>query len=166
MTSIESLRPGRMRRAVPILAGLFLLLWACNQVESESAYLNLGKLTDTLETFDSVQVMVKNTQGSVLDTAFHGAVTSAENLRSLPVPHYGGGEAIIVILGYEGGKVVYESRRIYDGAKGKTDSFIPVMLPGAEVRVSVPDTVMAIGDSMPLPDVSVVPANLLDKSVA
>lgn len=166
MTSIESPRTGRMRRALPILAGLFLLLWACNQVESESAYLNLGKLSDTLETFDSVQVIVKDMQGRLLDTAYHGPVTAAENLRSLPVPHYGGGEALIVILGYQGGRVVYESRRIYDGAKGKTDSIIPVMLPGAEVRVPVPDTVMAIGDSLPLPEVSIVPANLLDKSVA
>jgi uncharacterized protein YjdB len=153
------------RRALLPLAALLLILWACSQVTTDESYLSLSKLTDSLKTYDSVRVLVKDRDGNILDTAFHGPVVSRSDLVSLPVPHYKGDKAVISIIGYRNDLVVYESMRYYDGAKGKSDSILPVILPTATIGIAANDTQVTQGDSVPLPMVTVAPPELLDKAV-
>ncbi len=144
---------------------LLLILWACNQVTTTESYLNMSKLYDSLKVFDSVQVFVMDKDGNVLDTAFHGAVDSKDDLTSLSVAHYHGENAIISVLGFNKDKVVYESQRFYNGSKGKTDSIVPIILPTASITLTATDTQITEGDSVLLPTFTVLPPELSDKTV-
>jgi hypothetical protein len=66
---------------------------------------------------DSILVILKASTGP--DTLFNGKLKSLDTLSRLPADGYDGGRALIVIQGFDGGLLVYEERRDYNGSTQK-----------------------------------------------
>ena len=96
---------------------LLALLPAACRVSDEAP---IGKTTLSIEADasllqrDSVVVILKSSDGA--DTLFQGKLSSLDTLLRLPANGYDGDRALIIIRGFQGGQLVYEERRDYNGA--------------------------------------------------
>jgi len=165
----HSLRKGRSGiLRFPILALLFLMvLWACqlaqnNKVEDTVSF---DALYDSLSKFDSVVIVFKDPQGNLLDTVVKGKVDSHSKIRNLDVKGWDGGKAQIQIFGFDGGQLVYQVDKKYDGTSDQTDANIVVIVPDAAITSDIHELMMASGDSLKYPAITVGPPALSDKSV-
>ncbi|HKP94239.1 MAG TPA: Ig-like domain-containing protein [Fibrobacteria bacterium] len=146
-----------------ICIGLFHV--SCNQEVGRDSVLDLGKVADSLRNYDSVRIVLRYPDSSVVDTIFHGKLLPETELSALPIRDISGAKVIIHIAGYLNGAVVYSSERYFDAGAGKTDSIVPIILPSSAVSIFASDTDLTLGDSARLPAVEVSPANLRDRSV-
>src|SRR4051794_32815077 len=75
------------------LALLSFALLACNlsNAPSEEVF-SFPDLQDSLSRFDSAQIILKNEDGTTLDTLFHGPVGDTTRLSGLSAPDYKGGK--------------------------------------------------------------------------
>ena len=111
-------------------------LFAChlNQSEPDQVF-TFTTLNDSLAKFDTAIIILKDTNGIVIDTLFHGPVTKNTNLKNLPAPHYRGGKVIIAIQGFKRSKIVYEIDKTYNTNTGKVDTTILVLALPAPTKI-------------------------------
>lgn len=153
----------RILLSLPLLS--ILLWWACDQQPTREFELDLSKFADSLRGYDSIRILLRSPDSSVVDTVFHGKLEPGNDLSALSVRDIRGEKVIITVLGFQDGKAAYQVDRYYNGSSGKTDSALAWILPKSAVSLDIRDTEITVGDSAPLPAVSVTPAELRDKSV-
>lgn len=160
----------RIRRTVPglmvLLAGA-LGLWSCQlgqdpKVEDLASF---DKLYDSLSIYDSVVIVFEDANGTFLDTVYQGKVDTHEELRNLPVRGWDGKRANIIIAGFNEGLLVYEIEKKFDGSSNETDANIIVVTPGTALSCDIRELTLAEGDSLGLPNVTVTPSVLSDKTL-
>jgi hypothetical protein len=120
---------------------------------------------ETLSQYDSVVIIFKDLQGDLLDTVFQGKVDSHAKIRDLDVAGWDGGQAEILISGFNAGKLVYQVDKRFDGKTNQTDANNVLLVPDAAIQSEIHELQLAEGDSLKYPTVSVVPAVLTDKTV-
>lgn len=87
---------------------------ACHITNDASQAILAVEADTSLLRHDRVVVILKD-GGKAPDTLFSGKLASLDTLSRLPVPGYDGHRVLIVIQGHQGGQLVYEERRDYDG---------------------------------------------------
>lgn len=155
------------RLAVCICAAL-LVLSACNisQDEKVSSNISFNKIYDDLAVYDSVIIALKDDQGRTLDIVFKGKVENPSDVENLPAPHWDGGKVIVSITGFNAaGEEIYKIEANFDGKTNQKDSVKTFRFPGSSLTVPNRSLLMAEGDSLPLPTVTIDPANLADKTL-
>ncbi|MBW8887628.1 MAG: hypothetical protein JF616_07710 [Fibrobacteres bacterium] len=157
--------------------GLFLaffalgfLVLACHlgQETTEENSLSFSKRFDTLSTFDSLVIEVKDASGKSLGVIYKGKPAAPGDLNKLIVPGWDGGPIDIFISGYMNGQVgpVFAEKKSYNGITNKTDStevliFLhPTLSTGAAFNIQV-----GVGERVPLPQVQVHPATLTEPGI-
>lgn len=159
-----------LRRPKPLTAAAFSLaacLAACH-IGDEVRYeerATFADLYDSLKRFERVVIVFENGNGRVLDTVFSGPVPDAESLDNLLVEDWDGGLATILISGFVGGKEVYTVAMDYDGKSRKTQTTRLVRSPDASLAATVREFILFEGDSLPLPAITVTPAQLADQTL-
>lgn len=118
------MRMPRLPRPLTRLRRLGLLLLAllpaasCHLADAPPGKTSLAIEADPgLLQRDSILVILKASTGA--DTLFKGKLKSLDTLSRLPADGYDGGRALIVIQGFDGGLLVYEERRDYNGSTQK-----------------------------------------------
>jgi hypothetical protein len=97
---------------------LALLPAACHLADAPPGKTTLAIDADpNLMLRDSILIILKSSAGP--DTLYNGKLKSLDTLSHLPAEGYDGGRALIVIQGYDGGLLVYEERRDYNGTTQK-----------------------------------------------
>lgn len=152
--------------SVWLAGGVLGLVLACHltQPETQEAFTFPG-LSDSLSKYDSALILLKNPNGTVIDTLFHGPVTAQVTLKDLVAKDYHGGDAIISIEGYKDGKAIYQIEKTYDGAKDSVESTRPLVVPDAFVKIDTDQVSLVEGDSIPFPHVTVSPSDLKNSDV-
>jgi photosystem II stability/assembly factor-like uncharacterized protein/uncharacterized protein YjdB len=145
-----------------------LLMVACQPSSDEKVEqtISFNQHYDTLSQFDSVLITLKDLDGHTLDVVFHGKVAKPDDIEYLPAPHWDGGKVTISITGYNGQRVVYKIEIPFDGNTDKRDSSRVLILPTSKLLCEATNLKMMEGDSLPLPQVSVLPNKLVDKSLS
>lgn len=143
-----------------IVSGMVVLFFSCqiNQSSQTESYLNLSRLTDSLKKFDSVQITLKNLDGTPIDPTFILTVKSSQDLSELSVPHYDGSSVKLLIVGYSRDTIVFESEKFYNGFK--VDSTVFHIIPESNLSLTTTDTNVVEGDSLFYPKTNVTPSNL------
>lgn len=149
------------RRHLLILMGLALaILFACRLSEpAEENTFTFPGLADSLKQYDSALILLKTPEG-IVDTLFKGKVTSQTTLKGLKANGYNGGDALVTIEGYKGGKKVYQVEKAFDGTIDSVKSISPIILPSAVIHIDTVNVKIAAGDSIAFPRVLVSPSNL------
>jgi hypothetical protein len=165
----NSISKSRFRRFAGLTAVLASLsaFWSCQftqdpKVENTADF---DKQYETLSQFDSVVIVFKDAQGELLDTVFQGKVDSHSKIRDLEVQGWDGGQAQILISGFNAGKLVYQVDKRFDGKTDQTDANNILVVPDAAIQSETHELQLAEGDSLKYPPVSVTPAVLTDKTV-
>lgn len=105
-------------------------------------------LMNTLEGSDTALIILKGTDGNIIDTLYHGPVNSAA-FANLSAPHYKGGKVVVSIEGFKDGATVSKAEKIYSGTSGLVDSTIVIISRPAVTRGKV-DSVQIFPDSLTL----------------
>ncbi len=145
--------------ALPALLGLLSCL---SQSDKNEAYL---ALTDfNISIYDSVVVLVPKASGNP-DTLLKGAPTQSR-ISKIPLPGYQGQKLFLVVEGYREGKQVFRKGIYYDEVKRGVDSTIVWIWPTTSVLISRSNWSgkMFVGDTLTLPNVSVAPNVLTNKT--
>jgi hypothetical protein len=146
------------------LIGLIILaICSCFKDERIEPVFSFSSMADTLADFDSVVIVLQEAGGKPSQILFHGPVQFKSDLDEVAAPGYSGGEAIITLVGYSDGKVVYRIEKRFDG--NETTTTQAQVLPGDTLRADTATLVLALGRTALLPVVSVVPEALADKSL-
>ncbi len=150
-----------------LLAASLLFFWACQLTQNGGTEqkASFAKLYDSLTRYDSVVIVFKDRDGRVLDTVYHARVIAHADIENLPVKNWDGGFALIDIIGFKAGEQVYKVEKRFDGSTDKTDSTFVVIVPGTSLSSPVRELQMIEGDSVPLPEISVKPPSLSDKTI-
>ncbi len=127
--------------------------------------ISFDRLVDSLKKFDNVVIVLKGLNGDTLDVVYRGKVESAADVHKLKAPHWDGGKVIVSIMGEQGGKVVYKVETRLDPATNTHDGIVVYVSPEASLLCTVQTLTLLIGDSLPLPTVTVLPENLADKTL-
>jgi uncharacterized protein YjdB len=156
----------RSKRALFLTTILVILFWGCINNEQKADTFDLSpQFADSLSSYDRVLVILKDTIGNPLDTLFQGKVVSAKQLEGLSAPHYSGGTAVVSIIGYKNGSIVYNAERTYDGKTGEVVDVKPHILPTSRIKIGINEIRIATKTSTTLPAVTVEPENLTNKSL-
>ncbi|MDQ3003161.1 MAG: Ig-like domain-containing protein, partial [Fibrobacterota bacterium] len=150
-----------------LLALPVLMLIACHlgQEEKVESNISFNKIVDSLKQYDKVVIVLKDMSGNPIDTVFNNKVEKASDVENLPAPHWNGGKVIVSITGYKDNEVVYHVDSRFDGATNSKDSVIVFKYNGSSVSSPTDKLIMAEGDSLKLPPLSVEPVTLADKAV-
>jgi uncharacterized protein YjdB len=148
------------------LAVFVLILWSCNTNDAnvEREFSLSPALIDSLSAYDSVKIVLKDPKGGPEDTIYKGPPVPKSNLEHISAAGYQGGEVLITVLGFKNDRLAYEVVRRYDGAK--TDSTAALVLPGDSLAYTPADLRVIEGAALPLPAITVLPANLSDKTLS
>ncbi|MEO6098262.1 MAG: YCF48-related protein [Fibrobacteria bacterium] len=160
--AIKHFRPYRYWLVLAILTAVF---FGCLTKQEPDTFTLPEKFVDSLSRYDSVQIVLKETSGKTLDVLFQGKVVSADQLRDLPAPHALDGKMIVTIIGYQGGQVTYRVDRVYDGKTHLVETHQPIILPTSKVLFGAQELHFPKKTTIPLPIVTVEPADLADKSL-
>lgn len=168
MTSTADIRTLLLKPACALLTG-FALLAGCHlgqEGEKEQVF-TMTALADTLKTFDSVKVFLLGPGGDTLDLLYRGKVNGPSDLANRPAPHYKGGQAVVSIAGFDDDVVVYRVDRAWDGSSRTIGDIKVHATAKTSVSPEGPERVVInIGDSLPLPSVTVTPPDLSDKRLS
>jgi hypothetical protein len=125
----------------------------------ERAYFNV-QVPDSLAQYDPLVVVLRGTDGSMIDTLFSGRMDSAAQLSRLAAPHFRGGPVRVEIEGFAGDSAAYREARLFDPAtasvqsvqflSGDSGSPDPVGGSVSGFILSWSDTTISIGDSLRL----------------
>jgi len=164
---IKSDRIGKVLLGVVVTALGMLGVWSCQlgQGSNVEDVASFDKLYDSLAQYDSVVIVFKDGNGNFLDTVFKGKVQSHDELRNLPVPGWDGKKAQITISGFNGGILVSQIEKKFNGASDETDATIVVVAPGTTLACEVRELTLPENDSLGIPVVTVTPATLNDKTL-
>jgi hypothetical protein len=160
--AIKRLRPYRYWLLLAVLTAVF---FGCLTKQEPDTFTLPEKFVDSLSQYDSVQIVLKDTSGKTLDVLFHGKVVFADQLRNLPAPHALEGEMLVTIIGYQNGKVTYRVDRLYNGRTHQVETHQPIILPTSKVSFDVAELRIPKKTTLPLPIVTVEPADLADKTL-
>ncbi len=127
--------------------------------------ISLDRIADSLKQFDNVVIVLKGLNGDTLDVVYRGKVERATDVQMLKAPHWDGGKVIVSITGERGGMVVYKVETRLDPATNTHDGIVVFVSPDASLLCTVQALTLLIGDSLPLPPVTVLPENLADKTL-
>ncbi len=153
-----------LRKAWLPLACLSLVLFACNVNETKDQQVfSFPTLVDSLKGYDSAVIVIQDLSGKTLDTLYHGPVNPSTNLTGLSAPHYSGGTVKVVIEGLNKGVVVYQIERGYDGTTAQPA--VPIIIPSALLSLEDITLNLKLGDSRPLPNLQLSPANLSTREI-
>jgi hypothetical protein len=159
----------RLRQALPFLGALAFILFACSLAgnEAPTQTFSFNKSFDTLAQFDSVIITLKDTTGKTIDILYRGKADTIREIENLPAKHWKGeGIAVLSIVGYDSGSVVYHVDKRFDGKNDQILDSINIILPGTHLTPDDLEIVLTEGDSVPLPKITVTPIELSDKSIA
>jgi cadherin-like protein len=109
----------KTRLALLGLMLLALLPSACHLTEGGDRAILAIEADASLTGRERVLIVLRDARGN--DTLFNGKLSGLDTLSRLPAPGYSGGKALIIIQGFDGGVLVYEERREYDGGTGLAD---------------------------------------------
>lgn len=141
------------------------LLWACQTNEVDSEYFLGLQGSDSLAKYDKVIIVVKDSSGNILDTAFQGKVSSTSDLSKLPVPHYRSGTMTIEVSGFEGQTLVLQQAFHYDPATQTPSGNVFVRTP--QTKLALPDSAFTslVGEERAYPKPTLSPADLKDTTL-
>jgi len=150
-----------------LIFGFVVFLFACQLSQDQKVQntISFNSIYDTLAQFDSVVIVLKAPDGHTLDIVFKGKVDDPKEIEKLTAPHWDGGMVIVSITGYDAGKVVYKTETPFNGNTNTKDSTHYFLVPNGGLSSLIRELVMIEGDSLPIPSITVAPANLLDKSL-
>jgi hypothetical protein len=116
-----------------LFAGLAFVILACSIVGNEKTAesFSFTKSYDTLAQFDSVTITLRDTSGKTIDVLYRGKADTVREIENLSAPHWNGsGIAILSIIGYDSGVVVYHVDKKFNGKNDQILDTIRVILPG------------------------------------
>ncbi len=160
--AIKHLRPYRYWLILAALTAAFI---GCLTKQEPDTFSLPEKFVDSLSRYDSVQIILKDTNGKTLDLLFHGKVHSADQLKDLPAPNILDGDMLVTIIGYQGGQVTYDVDRVFNGKTHQVEIHQPIILPNTKLSFEIQELRIPKKTTMPLPLVTVEPADLADKSL-
>ncbi len=108
--------------------------------------------------YDSLRVELRDGDGKLIKTLFHGPVESVDDLKKLPAQEYDGGKIHVVITGFKNGEAVKIEDRVYDGKSGKNDTVVLVKDPDAPVPGDTTQTEIAALSALSISACDLVPA--------
>jgi hypothetical protein len=159
-------------RYLLILSGLvlfsLLVVIACRLTAEEDKQvhtLTLESLYDSLKTFDNVQIQIKDAKTNVVTVIFNEKVDDPAELRNLAAPGYDGKAITIIITATNGGVTVYLVEREFEGSSNTTIKTTAIVTPNAKLIPADVAHLIYEGDTLPLPAISVRPANLADTTL-
>ncbi|MBW8886948.1 MAG: Ig-like domain-containing protein [Fibrobacteres bacterium] len=157
----------RSRRSLWALSALSLFAWSCQLTKSDKVEntLSFSRLADSLKSFDKTVIVLKQLDGTPLDTIYQAKVIQDADVKDLLAPHWDGSRILVEITGIKDGKVVYQVETRYDRATGIRDGVQVYVTPDLALSSTVHTLSLLIGDSSDLPTVTIQPANLLDKTL-
>ncbi len=79
--------------------------------------------------YDSVLVELRDNEGNLIATLFHGPIESEDDLKKLPAKDYEGNTVHVVVTGYIDGEAVKIEDRKFNGEKGVNDTVVLVKDP-------------------------------------
>jgi len=85
-------------------------------------------------------------------------------VHHLKAPHWDGGTVVVFISGTTAGKLIYQTQTNVDPASDSRDQII-IISSDASLASTVPSLTLLVGDSLKLPDITVSPVNLFDKTL-
>lgn len=158
---------------LPALVGIFLtavtVFFACHLTstpDSDSTF-TFPTLRDSIQTADSALIILKSSNGQIVDTLFNGPVTLLTRFENLDAPNYKGGKVLIFIEARKDGKLIYKTERGFDPAQGGDldKEKVIYVSPSVAVHLDWNAPKLREGDEVPLPSVTVLPPQLADKAV-
>lgn len=156
-------------RWIPGFLGvLALFIIACQLTGDEKVEntISFTKKFDSLAQYDSVIIVLKDTSGRTIDIVYRGKVDSISEIEKLKAPHWDGGIVVVSITGYKGGETAYAVNTKFNGATDQKLDSVRVILPGTALSSNFLEIRLTEGDSIPLPAVTVIPADLSDKAIS
>ncbi len=156
------------RRFVVFLSSAVFMILSCQLTQSDKEQqqsLSFNKIFDQLSQYDSVQILLKDTTGRIIDIVYRGRVDTISEIENLPAPHWDGGMVLISIVGYKAGEIEYKVDRKFDGSTDKTVDSVATILSGTSLTADSLDLHLQEGDSIHSPEVIVTPVELFDKSL-
>lgn len=145
-----------------------LVVIACRLTAEEDKQvhtLTFESLYDTLRTFDNVLIQIKDSKTSVVTVIFNDKVDDPADLRNLAVPGYDGKDITIIITASNGGVTAYLVEREFDGSSNTTTKTTPIVSPNTKLVHTELAYRIYEGDTLPLPHISIRPANLVDTTL-
>jgi len=157
----------RLRWLGVLFAGLACIILACSIVGNEKTQesFSFNKSYDTLAQFDSVHIVLKDTTGKTIDNLYRGKVDTVHEVENLLAPHWNGGIAVLSVIGYQGGVIVYRVDKKFNGKNDQILDTLRIILPGTALTADALDFQMTEGDSIAIPKITVTPLELSDKTV-
>jgi hypothetical protein len=158
----------RLRALSPFVGFLSFLVLACAVIGTEKnpESFSFTKSYDTLAQFDSVVITLRDTAGRTIDVLYRGKADTVAEIENRPAPHWNGeGIALVSVVGYDSGAVVYHVDKKYNGSTGQVLDTIRIILPGTVVTAVTTELSLLEGDSVPLPAIQVKPLEIKDKSI-
>lgn len=162
-------RAPRPRTVLSALLALLLLplLFSCLEDGKTERAFDLASNFDSLKAYDHVIITMKDSASGLTDVLFDGKVEDSSQLAELAAPDFQGGKAIIVIVGMNGNDTAYHLEKVYDGVTRKNEDIRLLVAPGTSLSIKRDSAIaMLEGDSAPLPEAAVLPADLFDKTLA
>lgn len=151
-----------------ILGAMAFAVLACSIVSNDpegEERLSFTKSFDDLARFDSVHIILRDTSGKTIDVLYRGTVDTVREIEDRPAPHWDGkGIAVVSFIGFQGGVVVYQVDRKFNGTNDQILDTNRVILPGTELSAKDLELTLTEGDSVALPRIEVTPAELTDKT--
>jgi hypothetical protein len=156
-----------LRRFAPLFYFAAFVILACTVVGNDpgTQTFSFNKSFDTLTQFDSVTITLRDTNGLTIDVLYRGKADSVREIENLPAAHWNGGIAVLSIIGYDSGVVVYHVDKKFNGRNDQILDTTRVILPGTFISADALELTMVEGDSIPFPKIIVVPLELSDKTV-
>ena len=157
----------RLLRRLGWLALPALLAAGCHlsQEQTERPVLSFDRLYDSLKQYDETVIVLKNQSGDTLDVLFRGKVDDSADLQKLKAPHWDGGMVVVSITGIQAGVAVSQVETLFDPSDSSHDQVVVVVTQEAALSSPVKTLTLLVGDSVPLPVITVNPANLQDKAL-
>jgi hypothetical protein len=142
-----------------------LFMWACQTNDADADYFLDLQGADSLKNYDKVIIVVRDSLGNLLDTAFQGKVTSVNDLSKLPLSHFQNGIMNIEVNGYQGQTLVLQQVFSYNSVTKIPSDNVFVRTP--QTSISLPDTAftVTVGENRLYPKPKLLPANLKDTSL-
>jgi hypothetical protein len=132
-----------MKKIFAILAIFTVFLfWACHLTSEEGPTVIKVEGDAAWLTYDSLKIVLQDTNGNELDILFDDKLLSLNQLKTLSGKKYEGGEVVFFIQGFHGDTLVFEQNRKYSEKSG----------------LAVVETTLVLG--MPLKDLSLAPDSL------
>jgi hypothetical protein len=147
------------------LVAAVMTFWACQLTQNGTTVdsLSFTNLYDSLTLYESVTIVIKAKDGTVMDTIYQGKVDTYAEIEKLRVKGWDGGEILVEIIGFNGGVAVYKVQKDFDGKTDRTNSTSIIFVPGTTLSSNPKDVLIFEGDSLLLPSITITPANLSNK---